>query len=184
MAKSISPKLDSPFFAQLGNKLDTAAQRRLEGLTRLGELELPDDLDAWAGYPAARERFYQIAKDAKASDLLVLSGDSHSYWQNRLFDDNHKAMGVELGSTGISSPRSLLAFGNEGLKRFDEANAANNEEIVWADGRHRGFIRLNINQQRVHADYITVSTVESRQYTTQTIRSVDIIKAGDTLDFR
>jgi alkaline phosphatase D len=183
MAKAISPKLNAPYFEQLKTNLDAAASRRLGELTRLGELELPDDLDTWEGYSVARERFYQIAKDADASDLLVLSGDSHSYWQNQLFDANNKAMGVELGATGITSPRSLLAFGEEGLRHFDEANAANNKEIVWADGRHRGFIRLNINHQRVQADYIIVSTVESRQYTTETIRSVDITKAGNSLAF-
>jgi len=183
IAKADSPKLNDPFFKQLRNQLSGGAQRRLDGLSRLGELDLPGDLDAWDGYPAARERFYQIASKAKANDLLVLSGDSHSYWQNQLFDDQNKAMGVELGTTGITYPRSLLAFGDEGLKRFDEATAADNKEVVWSDGRHRGFIRLNINHETVHADYITVSTVESRQYTFQTIRSVAIVKTENTLEY-
>lgn len=183
MAKSISPKLDTPFFDQLRKKLNAGAQRRLDGLTRLGELEVQADLDAWDGYPAARERFYEIAKNAGAQDLLVLSGDSHSYWQNQLFDEDENPMGVELGATGVSSPRSLLAFGEEGLRKFDETNAANNKEIVWADGRHRGFIKLSINQTSARADYIAVSTVESRQYTSRTIRSVDIVKSSSSLKF-
>jgi len=183
MAKSTSPRLDAPFFKQLAKQLEGGALRRLEGLTQLGELALPGDLDAWDGYPAAREEFYQIAREANATDLLVLSGDSHSFWQNQLFDVDNHAMGIELGSTGISSPRSLLAFGEEGLKRFDQASAADNKEIVWADGRHRGFIRLKLDHQKVHADYIAVSNVSTPQYTTRVIRSVDIVKVGETLAF-
>jgi alkaline phosphatase D len=183
MAKSISPKLNTPFFEQLRKNLNAASQRRLDGLKKLGALNLQSDLDAWDGYPAARENFYQIAKTAGAQDLLVVSGDSHSFWQNQLFDENDNPMGVELGATGISSPRSLLAFGDDGLKKFDDANTANNKEIVWADGRHRGFIKLVINQKSARADYIAVSTVESRHYTSKIIRSVDIVKSGGMLEF-
>lgn len=182
MARSISPRLDEPLFDQLRVKLDDG-QDMLAELTRLGQLELPADLDAWDGYPAARERFFNIAKDAGARDLLVLSGDSHSYWVNSLYDANDQSMGVELGSTGISSPRSLLALGEEGLKRFDELMAANNKEIVWSDGRYRGFIRLRIRHNGSHADFVTVSDVESRSYNTRTIHSVDIVRDNDSLRY-
>ena len=163
--------------------LDKAGSDKLKSLTRFGELELPDDLDTWEGYPAARERFYNIAKSAGASDLLVLSGDSHSFWANQLFDENNKPMGLELGATGVTSPRSLLVLGDEGLKRFDEANAEDNKEIVWSDGRHRGFIRLSIDHQKVHADFIAVSNVETREYVIQPIRAFDIEKEGETLRY-
>jgi len=82
----------------------------LEELVHLGELDLPADLDTWDGYPAARKRLYQLAKDQGAEDLLVLSGDSHSYWANALYDIIDDNMGVEPGATGISSPRSLRAL--------------------------------------------------------------------------
>jgi len=183
IAKSTSPKLNKPFFEELMKSLDEAGSDKLKSLTRFGNLELPDDLDTWEGYPAARERFYNIAKSAGANDLLVLSGDSHSFWANQLFDENNNAMGLELGATGVTSPRSLLVLGDEGLKRFDESNAADNEEIVWSDGRHRGFIRLSISHQKVHADFIAVSNVETREYVIQPIRAFDIEKEGETLRF-
>ena len=81
----------------------------------MGELGAITDLDAWSGYPVARERFFQIAKEAGASDLMVISGDSHSYWANALFDDQGQSMGVEFGTTGITSPRGLLNLGTEAL---------------------------------------------------------------------
>ena len=183
MAKSIAPVLDEALFDRLRKDLKGEGARILGNLTRLGELGLPEDMDIWDGYPVAREKFYQIAKDAGARDLLVLSGDSHSYWTNSLFDAPGLAMGIELGATGISSPRSLLALGAQGMQRFDELNATNNKEIEWTDGRYLGFIRLRIDHERAHADFVTVSDVESLRYTTQAVHAVDIVHTNGSLGF-
>ncbi len=183
MAKRIAPNLDDPYFATLRNQLDDNARKLLDYLTQTGNLGLPLDLDSWNGYPAARERFYRVSKDAGARDLLVLAGDSHSYWQNVLHNDAGESMGVELGSTGLTSPRSILALGAEGIRRFDELNAANNPEVVWTDGRYRGFIRLEIDHDGAHADFVTVTNIESREYDTKIVHSVDIASHDGTLRY-
>ena len=183
MAKIKYPELSEPFFDHLRNELRGSGRTRLDNLTRLGNLQLPGDLDAWDGYPAARERFYQLAKDAGIRDLLVISGDSHSYWANALYDADGASMGVELGSTGITSPRSLLDLGLEGLARWDQVLAANNKEVVWVDGRYRGFIRLDITHDRVHADFVTVTNVETRDFETQIVHALDIESSNGTLRY-
>jgi len=168
MARRIAPNLDDPFFATLRNDLDDSARKKLDSATELGSRALPTDLDSWNGYPVAREHFYQISKDAGARDLLVLSGDSHCYW---------------LGSTGITAPRGLLELGPEGLRRYDELKAANNVEVVWTEGRYRGFIRLEIDHDGAHADFVTVTNVETRNYSTKIVRSVDIESSDETLRY-
>ena len=183
MAKSVEPRLVDPFFEQLWDQLNEEGRRSLDSRRRLGALRLPGDLDAWDGYPEARERFYQVAKDAGAHDLLVISGDSHSYWANALYDDDGMSMGVEIGTTGISSPRSLLSLGEEGLKRYDELIAAQNKEIVWADGRHRGFIRLAIDHEGATAEYVTVSNVETRDFETRIVYTANIESTDGTLRY-
>ena len=183
MAKVRYPELNEPFFEDLRNELHRSGRSRLDNVTRLGDLELPGDLDAWDGYPAARERFYQLGKDAGVRDLLVISGDSHSYWANALYDADGESMGVELGSTGITSPRNLLDLGLEGLARWDQLLAANNKEVVWVDGRYRGFIRLDITHDRVHADFVTVTNVETRNYETQIVHALDIESSNGTLRY-
>ncbi|MDA0680630.1 MAG: alkaline phosphatase D family protein [Proteobacteria bacterium] len=183
MARRIAPKLDDPFFATLKTNLDDEAANLLDSLTQLGNLGLPVDLDSWNGYSAARENFYQISKNAGARDLLVLAGDSHSYWQNELYDAAGESMGIELGSTGITSPRSLLELGQDGLKRYDELNAAGNREVVWTEGRYRGFIRLEIDHDGAQADFVTVTTVESLNYDTRIVHSVNVESRGGTLRY-
>lgn len=183
MGRRIAPQLDDPFFDSLQKELDPEAAELLHDLKRLGNLGLPADLDSWNGYPGARERFYQIGKDAGVRDLLVLAGDSHSFWQNELYDDGGDPMGIELGTAGISSPRSLLDLGNEGLRRFDEANSTGNKEVVWTEGRYRGFIRLELTHQDARADFVTVTDVETRNYDTKVVRSVAISSIDGALGY-
>jgi len=183
MARRITPPLDDAMFRELRGELGVLARGLLDDLTRQGELEIPGDLDAWDGYPAARERFFQVAKDAGANDLFVISGDSHSYWANALYDSDGASMGIELGTTGITSPRSVLTLGIPGLTRFDRLIAEANKEIVWAEGRYRGFIRLDITHDGVHADFVTVTNVETREYETRIVNSMDIESANGTLRY-
>ena len=183
MAKWVMPKLDDPFFVELRDSMESSEQRTLGGYMKLGDLAVTGDLDAWGGYPVARERFYQLAKDAGAQDLLVLSGDSHGYWANALYDDQGLSMGVELGTTGITSPRSALELGPEALRRFDERMAATNPEIVWTEGRYRGFIRLAIDHRGARADYVTVTNIESRDYDTRVVKTARIENTDGMLRF-
>jgi alkaline phosphatase D len=184
MAKSVVPSLDDPFFAQLRDRVDGIALRILDYATRLGELGLTGDLDSWGGYPVARERFYQVAKDAGVRDLLVISGDSHGYWANVLYDDDGGSMGVELGTTGISAPRTLQIWGMEALNRYDSLNAAHNKEIVWANGQPRGYIRLALDHDGAKADYVSVTTVETRDYDTRIVYTANIVNAGGMLHYK
>lgn len=183
MAKWVMPHLDDPWFDDLLASLEGPARRTLGGYMRLGELGVTGDLDAWGGYPVARERFYRLARNAGAEDLLVISGDSHGYWANALHDDEGRSMGIELGTTGITSPRSVLELGPETLRRFDERMTATNEEIVWTEGRYRGFIRLTVDHDGGRADYVTVTNIESREYDTQVIRSARIATVDGSLRF-
>lgn len=183
MARRIAPRLDAPLFGRIRNELGDAARNMLDELSKHGAFGLPLDLDSWNGYPHARESFYRACSDAGARDLLVLAGDSHSFWQNTLRDAAGVSMGVELGSTGVTSPRSLLSLGQEGITAFDLLNAERNEEVAWTEGRYRGFIRLDINHDRAQADFVRVTNVESEEYDVETIRSVNIEKDDDTLRY-
>ncbi|MGY8796413.1 MAG: alkaline phosphatase D family protein, partial [Woeseiales bacterium] len=183
LAKMITPSLQAPLFAGLRDKLDNYTRRLLDTLTQLGEFGVPDDLDSWSGYPAARERFFETSQNAGASDLLVLSGDSHSYWANTLQNDRGESMGVELGSTGITSPSSRLAFGDEGVHEFDKLNQATNQDIVWTDSRHRGYIRLELNHQEAKADFIAISNVVTREYESRIVHTERIDNSDGALRY-
>ncbi len=183
IAKIISPQLTDPMFAKMREREEGFNLSLLADRTELGRLGLTDDLDSWSGYPAARERFYQTANQAGASDLIVISGDSHSYWPNTLSDNSGRNMGVELGSTGITSPSSLLSLGTEGAAAFDALNQAQNPAIVWTSSRYRGFIKLQLNHQGAQADYIAVDNIESRDYSARIVHRERIANSEGQLRF-
>ena len=183
MARFVMPRLDDPYLNDLRPTLGEFEQRMFDNFKRMGELGVTGDMDAWSGYPTARERFYQTARNAGASDLLVISGDSHCYWANRLRDESGQSVGVELGTSGITSPRFVPQVGEEGQHRIDVLTAEANEDVLWAEGRYNGFIRLHLDHDGARADYVTVTNIESRDYEARVIRTVNIESSDGSLSF-
>ena len=138
-----------------------------------GKWDLPFYPDTWDGYDWARERLYAQARSAGVDDLVFLTGDSHSFWANRLANRAGQPVGVELGTSGISSPGDFVESGFDRVtaQRLDAAFAEHNPEVVWTDNLHQGFVRLLLTRQGGQADFVAVDTVLSRRYRTRTIKS-------------
>ena len=151
--------------------------------SRLGQLDLPLYLDTWDGYPVARQRFYNLCRDTGASDLIILTGDSHAFWANELHDSSNQPMGVELGTTSITSPGDFENYGPEGAAVIDRLVSEHNHEVVWTDCTHRGFIKLILTPVSATAEYIAVNNVHSEQYKSSVLRKMEIIKRGNSLAF-
>ena len=121
---------------------------------------LPFNLDAWDGYPAARERLLRSALDANAN-LIVLSGDTHNAWAFDL-DLGGTAAGVEFGGHSVTSP------GIEGsLPRVDPRAVAgtlvaHNRQLKWANTRHRGYMTLQLTPERATSEWLFLDTVRRR----------------------
>ncbi|MBB6519880.1 alkaline phosphatase D family protein [Pseudoteredinibacter isoporae] len=150
---------------------------------RLGELDLPIYLDTWDGYPGARQAFYEQNQNLGIEDLLVLTGDSHSFWTNQLFDDSGKAMGVEIGTAGITSPGDFEGYGPETANAMDKLVAEHNPEIVWTDCQHRGFVKLSLSKEKAQADFISVSDILTEKYQVERIKRAVITKKGKSLTY-
>ncbi|MDA0273075.1 MAG: alkaline phosphatase D family protein, partial [Proteobacteria bacterium] len=180
-------KIPVPDVAALGVSMpdsDAAPGTRAD-LAWKGRYNLPFYLDTWDGYHWARERFYDLAEASGATDLLVLTGDSHSFWANQLFTDDGQAMGLEIGTAGISSPGDFVESGFEpsNAARLDRIFAENIEEVRWTDNLHQGYVCLVIEPDVVTTSYQVVSTVLTPDYTVSTLRRDTIVRAGNSLDF-
>ncbi len=118
------------------------------------------NLDAWSGFPAARERLYAAAKSASAR-LVTLTGDTHTGWANELHDGDGGRRGVEFGCTSVTSPGAGTNIPFEELNwLMPEANS----EVVYYDAFSKGFTLLTLKVDQVEAEFIKVSTVRSRDY--------------------
>ncbi|HUQ13268.1 MAG TPA: alkaline phosphatase D family protein [Novosphingobium sp.] len=130
---------------------------RAAAAQRLG---LPANLDAWDGYPAARDRLLEGARDAGAN-LVVLAGDSHNAWS---FDLAHgtDAAGVEFAGHSVTSPgleNSLYWTKPEALAR---ALVERSPQLKWADTGHRGYMTVELTPARATAEYVFLETIRKR----------------------
>ncbi|TAD72009.1 MAG: alkaline phosphatase [Sphingomonadales bacterium] len=146
--------------SQLGDGLPDFVRQRLTAASMASKAGLPLNMDAWDGYPAARERVFKAALKADAN-LLVLAGDTHNGWA---FDLAHEgaAVGVELGVCSVSSPgfESYLSF----VKPDTLASAlvAENEQLKWADTAQRGYMVVELTPARATTEYRFTGSVKQR----------------------
>ncbi|ALL12280.1 alkaline phosphatase D family protein [Caulobacter henricii] len=156
-------------------KLPASVRERVVQGVALSALGLPYNLDAWDGYPADRERLYDLFKSAGAHPI-VLSGDSHSFWANELFDQGgSKRVAAEFGTTGITSP----GYGDilPGIP-LGQAFAARNPEVKFADPGAKGFVLLTLEHGRATSEMIAVSTILAPTYTTRVLKRFVVTPTG------
>lgn len=133
---------------------------RLLSYQRAGRDGLPFNMDAWDGYPAARDRLYRAALDADAN-LIVLSGDSHNAWA---FDLDRKGarVGVEMAGHSVTSP------GAEGSLAWIRPDAlardvvARNPQLKWCDTARRGYLAVELTPHSATGEWRFLSSVSRR----------------------
>ena len=104
---------------------------------------------------------------ASGARPVIVSGDSHCAWANQLHDANGDLVAVEIGVTAISSPTRWL---DEWLPDLHIADllAAHNDEVVAADDRHNGFVRLTLTLDDARAEWMALDTITSRAFRCET----------------
>jgi alkaline phosphatase D len=149
----------------------------------LSPLGLPLNLDAWDGYPAARERFYAMVQEQGVTDLLVLTGDTHECWANKLETAAGTAMGVELGTTSITSPGTDAYFG-DAAPDFSARLNAKNDDVIYHNLDNHGYIDLTLNRESGQADFISIDTIYKPNYKAFTSKSYKVEKRDGSLKLR
>jgi phosphodiesterase/alkaline phosphatase D-like protein len=183
MARTHAPQLEARFYDAIVSDPANPVAEYVAGFRRLGELNLPLYLDPWDGYPWARERFYRMCREAGARDLFVVTGDSHSFWQNQLFSAAGEAMGVEVGTTGITSPGDFLSLGPAGAVEMDKQLAQQNNEVLWTEGRTNGYVRLRFSPEEATVDYVGVSNIRGRDYLPVNLRRARVLRRNGQLEY-
>lgn len=129
----------------------------------MGALGLAWNTDAWAGYPAARQRFLDACAQ-HANNAIVLGGDSHNCWVNNLAaPGGGRLAALEFATGSVTSPgfeRSLTAAGageREALFR------AANPHLAWCDLTNRGYTALRFTRGGCETDWIAFDSVRTPQ---------------------
>lgn len=123
----------------------------------------PLNIDAWDGYPAARERLYERSRRADAN-LISLAGDTHDFNASILRADDGVIIGAELGTSGVSSPGNFADVVAPGVD-FGRLSEQANPDTLLHDAYNYGYIRLRLRHDEALAEYISTSTVKQPGFT-------------------
>ena len=124
--------------------------------------------DVWDGYPAARDRVFDMIDSGRISDVAVLTGDIHSSWaldvprQPWAAYDPKTANGsraVEIVAPAVSSPPMFSSAAQRDLATMLESLAPH---VKFLEGESRGYVLLDVTPKSIVADWYFVPTVTER----------------------
>ena len=139
----------------------------------------PINTDQWDGYRAERKRLYDSIQVNNVNDVVVLTGDIHSSFANDLpgsgYDPNTGA-----GSVAVEFVCTSITTANTGITIGQSVIQAANPHIKFVDLAEHGYIVLDLNQSRAHADYWFVDEISTPgNYNEQWAQSW-YVNAGET----
>jgi alkaline phosphatase D len=179
MARVAPPDLKATMgeekFAALLAKLPEYVRKRVAQTVSMSAYDIPSNLDAWDGYPADRQRVYDLLTAAKARPI-VLAGDSHMFWANELWDDAGKTrVAAEFGATSVTSP----GYGDilPGVP-LGEAFAQRNKEVKYVHPSAKGFLLLTLEHGKATGELMAVSTIFEPKYETSMLKRFTVTPAS------
>lgn len=116
--------------------------------------------DSWTGYPLARRRLLESIEASGVTNPLILGGDIHAF----IAADQRLEWGVadspivtsELVTTSVTSgppPQNVI----------DAYNRPDTRDVLFADGRKRGYLQLAITPERIDAKMVGFESVRSAE---------------------
>lgn len=128
----------------------------------LAQPKLGYNLDAWDGYPAAREILLSTAA-ALNKRLVVLAGDTHNAWHSDLTLLSGQKVGEEFATSSVSSPglEAYLSLPPAQIKAIFEGVV---KDLKWMDASRRGYLKLTVSSTQVHGEWFFIDTISSRSY--------------------
>jgi alkaline phosphatase D len=145
-------------------ELSEYARPRVAQTQQLAPYGLPSNLDAWDGYPAARERLFAMLS-AHATNPISLAGDTHNGWAFNLTNQKGQAVGVEWGTPGVSSPglENYVPLPPEQMQALLKGASP---ELAACDTSQRGWTEVTLTPGAATAQWRFVSSVTKPTFTT------------------
>ena len=125
--------------------------------------------DMWDGYPAARQRIFDLLATEKLDGVVVLTGDIHSAWALDLTPQpfagydaytGRGSLAVEMITTSVTSP-SPYGSGEEAAKR-ELSTLQNGPHLKFTNFRQRGYLLLDVTPERAQGEWYFVDSVSTR----------------------
>jgi alkaline phosphatase D len=114
------------------------------------------DPDQWDGYPAERDRLFELIREGDMKNVVFVSGDVHSSWANELVRDDDPEgtppLAVEFVTTSVSSQNLDDRLGvpprTKSLEIERKVNARNNQ-VRWLELDSHGYLTQDITPTEI-----------------------------------
>ncbi|KQP18178.1 alkaline phosphatase [Pseudorhodoferax sp. Leaf267] len=152
--------------------LRSDAQRAL-----VDQRRAPYNLDAWDGYPAARESVLATARSLD-KNLISLAGDTHNAWASDLTDAAGSPVGVEFATASVSSPGFERVLPLISSAVLEDAFPDMVPDLRYAECSHRGYVVLTLTPSEARGEWVQIDTVWSRDYQARTVKTLRTLPGG------
>lgn len=146
----------------------------------VAQQKVPYNLDAWDGYPAARDAVLAMARN-QGKNLISLAGDTHNAWAGNLTDPSGQRAGVEFGTSSVSSPGFERALPLIASNLLADAFRRTVDDLRYAETSKRGYAVLTLTTGEARCEYIEVSTVFSRDYSVRLAATLRVLPGVSNL---
>ena len=146
--------------AGAGTGLPDYVVARLKAGAMASASGLPMNMDAWDGYPAARDRVFAGALAAGAN-LISLAGDTHNAWASDLTRGG-RPVGVEFGGPSVTSPGFEAYLPSIAPDRMAAALRAENPGLKFADTARRGYMTVELTPGAASCEYRFMGNVREK----------------------
>lgn len=147
------------------------------------------NLDSWDGYPAEQMKIADHIRGTDISNVIFVTGDTHSGWAFEVTNDPFEnydqetgegAFAIEFGATSINSANSNERVDDEMVMDHEKkiVNSELNPHLKYANLRDHGYLVLTLKEEQATAEWNVVSTVREPKFTTRVDQSM-YVKSGE-----
>jgi alkaline phosphatase D len=126
--------------------------------------------DGWNGYPAARARLVDFLAERRVSNPVILSGDIHAFLVNDVNVDPTNFDSAVVATELVTS--SITSLGPP-QRNFDVWRTEN-PNVHFARSDQRGYVRVAVGAESLHADLIAVEDIARPDSATHVLASFDV----------
>jgi len=150
----------------------------------VGQVPTVLNLDAWDGYPAARDRVFRAIRSMNVANVVMLTGDIHSSWAMDLTENplnpatydpatGRGSLAVEFVCPAVTSagfPDLVLPLLQQAMREMPH--------LKFVDGNRRGYVVVDVTPERTQGSWFFLRDITSRDGHTETPGPVFVTRNG------
>jgi alkaline phosphatase D len=122
--------------------------------------------DQWDGYPHDRKKVFDNILNNNVNDVIFLTGDIHTSWANDLPNDRSAYNATTgAGSVAVEFVCTSVTSGSGNLPVSASVIQQSNPYMKFIDLIKRGYVSLDLTQQKAQGDFVFVSDITVKPFT-------------------